>query len=50
MCFIKGLDASGYLKHVKAVMEASIFIAEAIQEQNINTNISLKNFGTLKLD
>ena len=34
--FITGLEKSEWLKHIKAVIDTSVFIMEAVNEQNVN--------------
>ena len=34
--FFAGLEKSEWLKHIKAVIDTSIFITEAVNTQNIN--------------
>uniref|UniRef100_H3CF16 Myotubularin related protein 7a n=1 Tax=Tetraodon nigroviridis TaxID=99883 RepID=H3CF16_TETNG len=34
--FLEGLESSGWLKHIKAVMDAGIFIAKAIAEEGVS--------------
>ncbi|KAK2563495.1 Myotubularin-related protein 8 [Acropora cervicornis] len=34
--FVSGLDGSGWLKHIKAILDTSIFIAKAVAEEKIS--------------
>ncbi|XP_054648500.1 myotubularin-related protein 7a isoform X1 [Dunckerocampus dactyliophorus] len=34
--FLEGLESSGWLKHIKAVLDASIFIAKAVAEEGVS--------------
>ena len=34
--FLTGLDKSEWLKHIKAIIDVSVFIMEAVNDQNVN--------------
>uniref|UniRef100_A0A672HRA1 Uncharacterized protein n=1 Tax=Salarias fasciatus TaxID=181472 RepID=A0A672HRA1_SALFA len=34
--FLEGLESSGWLKHIKAVLDAGVFIAKAVAEQGVS--------------
>ncbi|XP_061901543.1 myotubularin-related protein 7a [Entelurus aequoreus] len=37
--FLEGLESSGWLKHIKAVLDASVFIAKAVAEDGVSVLI-----------